>query len=531
MHHDSINYIQYEKDRLAEIYSLLYPNEHVLLFINEVNVSQVTMPKKIQLSSLENMELQSLNATVLHIGPLNQNITKAFLISTEKKDSLPSYISLKAKQKYTNYLKKIVSFCLSFFPLLHELVLEWYFRQCDKKTNFNFNKIENQDLTIKNHNALFQPSSSAILMIHWLDIGGAEKFAIQTSQLLTNQQFHPYIIVSHISPRFYFSALAEKFIIYELDRQIPRGKRITFLLCLIKEKKISLIHNHHSNHFYRALPFIKQISPAILTIDSLHIDEKKRHKIGFPRRSIVWTNYIDYHHVISKRLQNLLLQHDVSATKILYGHLGNNLALPAFFNITDNIAKKRLTFCFVGRMATQKRPLMAATLFIAAINLCRKNSIEPFVNVIGEGFYLTLFKNAIKYSGLSKYVHFYPGNSDVRLIMQKSDILLISSENEGLTLVAFEALNEGCLVISTDVGGQNELVPDSLLLPPTIIQARNKWIQILLKLLKDSSFRNEQQMLTREKAIRFKKNKTAHDILTDLYQQARKIFDMNQKKT
>jgi glycosyltransferase involved in cell wall biosynthesis len=46
-----------------------------------------------------------------------------------------------------------------------------------------------------------------------------------------------------------------------------------------------------------------------------------------------------------------------------------------------------------------------------------------------------------------------------------ADVLVITSENEGLTLTSFEATAAGIPVISTDVGSQASVVADDLLCP------------------------------------------------------------------
>jgi glycosyltransferase involved in cell wall biosynthesis len=50
-------------------------------------------------------------------------------------------------------------------------------------------------------------------------------------------------------------------------------------------------------------------------------------------------------------------------------------------------------------------------------------------------------------------------------LLERSDILLLPSNNEGLALVCYEAVAHGCIPISTRVGSQDEVLPDGLLVP------------------------------------------------------------------
>ncbi|MBP0575449.1 glycosyltransferase, partial [Mycobacterium tuberculosis] len=62
-------------------------------------------------------------------------------------------------------------------------------------------------------------------------------------------------------------------------------------------------------------------------------------------------------------------------------------------------------------------------------------------------------------------VAFLPPDAPVAELLAEAHILLLPSENEGLALVAFEAARADCLVISTDVGAQREIVAPACLVP------------------------------------------------------------------
>jgi hypothetical protein len=49
--------------------------------------------------------------------------------------------------------------------------------------------------------------------------------------------------------------------------------------------------------------------------------------------------------------------------------------------------------------------------------------------------------------------------------LAEADVLVISSDNEGVTLTSFEADAAGVLVLSADVGSQASVVPEAMLVP------------------------------------------------------------------
>ena len=67
--------------------------------------------------------------------------------------------------------------------------------------------------------------------------------------------------------------------------------------------------------------------------------------------------------------------------------------------------------------------------------------------------------------GLSGLIQLRDTAVPVSATLADADVLVVSSDNEGLTLTTFEATRAGVPVISTDVGAQASLVADGLLCP------------------------------------------------------------------
>jgi glycosyltransferase involved in cell wall biosynthesis len=55
-------------------------------------------------------------------------------------------------------------------------------------------------------------------------------------------------------------------------------------------------------------------------------------------------------------------------------------------------------------------------------------------------------------------VHFLPFRKDAVKLMADFDVLLLTSDAEGMPLVVLEALNQGVPVVSTDVGCVREMI-------------------------------------------------------------------------
>ncbi len=107
---------------------------------------------------------------------------------------------------------------------------------------------------------------------------------------------------------------------------------------------------------------------------------------------------------------------------------------------------------FLGRFSPEKRP----ELFIEVAKAASEIKDLKFM-MAGEG---PLLDKVLK--GSSNLTNFdYLGViSNVPEFFSKIDCLIISSETEGISLSAMEALSHGIPVLSTDVGGMRELLVD-----------------------------------------------------------------------
>ena len=82
--------------------------------------------------------------------------------------------------------------------------------------------------------------------------------------------------------------------------------------------------------------------------------------------------------------------------------------------------------------------------------------------VVGDGPQLGELMDASAQLGLSNTIYFAGRQEDMRPFYIDAAITLICSLKEGLALTAYESLAMGTPVITSDVGGQAELIDDSV---------------------------------------------------------------------
>ena len=110
----------------------------------------------------------------------------------------------------------------------------------------------------------------------------------------------------------------------------------------------------------------------------------------------------------------------------------------------------------VGRLSIQKNPLLA----IQALALLRE--MDWSLDVIGDGPLRSGMEALARREGVADRVtvHGWLSGAQVAQRMATSDILLLTSLQEGFPMVAIEALQWGLAIVSSRIGGMHDIVED-----------------------------------------------------------------------
>ena len=99
-----------------------------------------------------------------------------------------------------------------------------------------------------------------------------------------------------------------------------------------------------------------------------------------------------------------------------------------------------------------------------------------------------------------------------------SDLLVISSDNEGLTLTTFEATAQDVAVLSTDVGSQASLVSDKVLVPRQPLAFIREAVQRTKAIMASEELREQIVEEQRQKIAALKELPEAREWTTGLYE-------------
>ena len=116
-----------------------------------------------------------------------------------------------------------------------------------------------------------------------------------------------------------------------------------------------------------------------------------------------------------------------------------------------------LRIVMVGRLSVQKNPLLA----IEALAKIANQSWQ--LDVIGDGPLADAMKAAAARHSLTHKIQWsgWLEESEVRKKLEHSDVLLMTSLQEGLPMAAVEALWHGLAIIGSRIGGLNDVIADT----------------------------------------------------------------------
>lgn len=317
--------------------------------------------------------------------------------------------------------------------------------------------------TIKDYNMILpdyeKDKRKTILYIFpWMVVGGADFFNLDLIKRLDNKKYRSIILTTTPSTnpiRQQFEEYAE---VYDMSSFMDRINYINFADYIISSRKVDLIFISNSEYGYYMAPYLKN-KYNIPIIDYIHCVDIFDQRKGFARCTKDVKDYIDNTYCCNNAtLRELKEDFGVKNAQTIYIGTNEKKFDPSLFNkeqLRDKykIPKNKIIISFICRLADQKRPLMFAEI---EKRVCKKDNRVFFV-VAGDGPLMPQVKNAVddnvKFLGMIK---------QTEEIYALSDMTLNCSSFEGLALTSYESLSMGVPVVSTDAGGQSELIDNSV---------------------------------------------------------------------
>ena len=333
-------------------------------------------------------------------------------------------------------------------------------------------------------------------VIYGLKYGGAEKLLIPLSTKVDSERFRVMVIALTCG-----GPVERELRRLDVEVRVLRrdGKFRLFdllrLIRLIKKEKVDIVHTHLQNAdlwagFAARLCGIKHIS-------TFHGTYYKKAPLEFLKqrlRVILPDNIIAVSHAIAKYCTEQLKAKEEKIIVIYNGVDFDRFQVSGETNLKRRemgIPVNATVLGSFGRLEIEK----GYYYFIEAVSHLKANypktNSNLIVLIVGEGsLRQKLMQKAVEL-GVKDEVKFLGERSDVPQLLQITDIVVIPSLSEGLSIVALEAMAAGKPLIATNVGGMPELITsgsDGLLVSPCDASALSCAILTLME-NKDLAYR------------------------------------------
>jgi len=303
-----------------------------------------------------------------------------------------------------------------------------------------------------------------LVCITWMKVGGVERVILNILESLDKNKFEIYIITSlpnenKWEPKFKKHAKQ----IFHLPKAASKKNHSWFIAELAERKAFDSILITNNIPAYEALPNIKSQNPKTTILDLLHTHGRPQEKDAFLPFSSRYDQYIDKHIVISNYLKNYFLKkYKVSSEKfeVIYNSVDtetlNYTPSKEKWRLKLDPAKQKFIVCFVGRLADDKNPLRVVEIANVLVN---EKKVKNLLFVIaGEGPLKKKLTEVVNRYNLTKNIILLGHVESVLEVMASSDLIIITSDMEGIPLSALEAMSVGTPVVASAVGGLPEII-------------------------------------------------------------------------
>lgn len=312
-----------------------------------------------------------------------------------------------------------------------------------------------------------QDSIHLLLIIPWITVGGADQFNLDLAENLSKSGFEISIMTTVRSENRWHQRFAKSIRnIFHLPEFLDPAYYLDFISYYIKAKSVDSILVTNSYKGYYMLPWLRKKFPKICIIDYVHMEEWYWKAGGYARISGRMGQFLDQTYVCNGVTREVMIERferdkdhvktmhvgvntdELSPERIAGGYLYSYFSLP----------RSKQIILFPCRIHPQKRPFLM--LEIAEL-VCSEHADAVFV-VAGDGEQLQELQDEIRCRNLQDAV-LCTGYSDrMKECYRDAKLTLICSLKEGLSLTAYESCAMGVPVISSDVGGQKDLIDDTV---------------------------------------------------------------------
>ncbi len=341
-----------------------------------------------------------------------------------------------------------------------------------------------------------------------MTMGGAQKVVLTMAQGLKEQggySFH--LVATKKADQHLRQAFSEVFKNIVVIEPLPDEDLYEYYYTkIIEVLNIDILLISHPVSTYKFISRLKQRFKNLKIVDILHLE-----RVGGTRDELSWLiPHMDKRICISRHLckymaakyQAFGMSGYADRLTTIYNGIdltrySDNSSLKGRFKSKFRLADNVKLISFIARFAVEKEPLLFVDI---ARSLLENHPPVPLKFVMaGDGYLLAKVKEEIRGYGLED--HFIlPGMlNNGQELLADTHLFLLTSNHEGIPLTVMEALAMNVPVVSTVVGGVEEILHDGVngYLIAQTADMKNKFSEKILDILGDDSLYRSLSMNTK----------------------------------
>lgn len=293
---------------------------------------------------------------------------------------------------------------------------------------------------------------TVVHLVSTLGVGGQEMVILSLVEHMDRQRFNPVVLTLHeggpLADRIRSLGVPVETVGAPGLTGLPLVRR---LAARLKFHRADVLHTHNpAPHQHGAAARVLAGVPVLI--------HTKHGRNNFPTRARRWAEQL------AGRFSDLVVA--VSSDSAEVARTIDRVPMRKLRVIHNGIALDDMPLATVGRPGRPPRAVHVARLnrikdqatLLRAAKIVADRLPGFTLDIVGDGPMGDQVRSQSHDMGLDQVVHFHGMQDDVRPWLADSDLFVLSSLSEGVSITLLEAMAAGLPVVATDVGGNREVV-------------------------------------------------------------------------
>lgn len=296
-----------------------------------------------------------------------------------------------------------------------------------------------------------------------LHTGGAERLMVDLLPRMADQGHEVHLAVFDSTHTPFYKALEAtgKVAIHDFGGSVYSPRQISRLIRLIRSLHADIVHTHNTSpQMFGAIASIFVSKKVAFVTTEHNTDNRRRNALWRPIDRWMYTRYCRTICISSEALTALeahIGSHPQRDIVIPNGVDTARFTAIPFGKAPDDNAEVRLTMIAAFRPQKNQEALVQALALLPG---------RFRLTLVGTGERMEYVRAVAKESGVSERVTFAGHRDDIPEILAASDVTVLSSHYEGLSLSSVECMAAGRPFIASDVPGLHDIVSGAGILVP-----------------------------------------------------------------